>query len=73
MLGQHYFWDPESLPIDFIELSTADLETLFGASSNAQVEDLVATRGSKRPRIIDYLAEHYPDGVPGPGRVPGNN
>jgi hypothetical protein len=70
MLGQHYFWDSERLPIDFIELSTADLERLFGASSNALVDDLTATRGSKRPRIIEYLAEHYPDGVLGPGHVP---
>jgi hypothetical protein len=70
MPGQHYFWDPERLPIDFIELSTGDFERLFGASSNALVDDLTATKGSKRPRIIEYLAKHYPEGVPAPGHVP---
>jgi hypothetical protein len=70
MLGQHYVWNPERLPIDFIELCTADVERVLISPLVAKAEqrrraevDAREKRG-KRPRIKEYLAKHYPQGGP---------
>lgn len=70
MPGQHYLWDPERLPISLVEVFTADLEKLFPASLVAKADDPAAKRGGKRPRIREYLAEHYRSGVDEPAYVP---
>lgn len=70
MVGQHYFWNPEQLPISLVELFTADVERLFPTPLAAKADDPAAKRGSKRSRIKEYLARHYPNGVPEPGHVP---
>jgi hypothetical protein len=70
MPGQHYFWEPERMPIDLVQLSTADVERIFGPSPISQTGDAAEQRGGKRLRIKTYLAEHYRDGVDGPGLLP---
>ena len=70
MPGQHYFWDPERLRIDLVQVSTADVERLFGTSPNSRADDTAAKRGGKHLRIKEYLAEYYPEGVDGPAYVP---
>ncbi len=63
MVGQHYFWNPEQLPISLVELFTADVERLFPTPLAAKADDPAAKRGSKRPRSHDAVTMRDPSGL----------
>jgi hypothetical protein len=60
------YWEWKRRQVDLVELATSDVERLFPTSLVAKAGDSAARRGGKRPRIIEYLAEHYPKGVDDP-------
>jgi hypothetical protein len=52
-LGEHYFWDPENLPLDFIELWTADVAQVL---CNRDGDELPPATSGRESAAIKALA-----------------
>jgi hypothetical protein len=63
MLGKHYSWDGENLPIDLIELSTADVREVLCARGDPDIQPPAVRRVSGAAPVRDAA----PVAKPGPG------